>query len=145
MSMRRAMDLASLEAEHGDTASAFDHVTAAIRNYHDSGTVRGGASLAQLKSAREMRSLAPAMLTASAAWKRQLVVVVHPGGGLRVLEVGDELGRVAAARREAVRGSTARDRPQVQQHRRAPKRRDATPTSDEPLVILQQLVGQAFG
>lgn len=37
MSMLRAMDLASLEAEHGDTASAFDHVTAAIRNYHDSG------------------------------------------------------------------------------------------------------------
>jgi hypothetical protein len=32
-----AMGLASLEATHGDTASAFDHVTPSIRNYHDSG------------------------------------------------------------------------------------------------------------
>ena len=29
--------LARLEAEHGDTVSAFDHLTLAIRNYHDSG------------------------------------------------------------------------------------------------------------
>jgi len=32
-----AANLARLEAEHGDTASAFDHLTLAIRNYHDSG------------------------------------------------------------------------------------------------------------
>ena len=32
-----ALSLASLEVEHGDTASAFDHVTLSIRNYHDSG------------------------------------------------------------------------------------------------------------
>jgi tetratricopeptide (TPR) repeat protein len=29
--------LARLEAEHGDTLAAFDHLTLAIRNYHDSG------------------------------------------------------------------------------------------------------------
>jgi hypothetical protein len=29
--------LARLEAEHGDTVSAFDHLTLAIRNYHNSG------------------------------------------------------------------------------------------------------------
>ena len=32
-----ALNLAWLEAEHGDTESAFDHLTLAIRNYHDSG------------------------------------------------------------------------------------------------------------
>jgi predicted ATPase/class 3 adenylate cyclase len=32
-----ANSLALLEAEHGDTVSAFDHLTLAIRNYHDSG------------------------------------------------------------------------------------------------------------
>jgi hypothetical protein len=34
-----ALSLARLEAEHGDTASAFDHITLAIRNYHDAGNV----------------------------------------------------------------------------------------------------------
>jgi predicted ATPase len=34
-----ALNLARLEAEHGDTASAFDHLTLAIRNYHNSGNV----------------------------------------------------------------------------------------------------------
>jgi hypothetical protein len=33
-----ASTLARLEAEHADTASAFDHLTLAIRNYHDSGS-----------------------------------------------------------------------------------------------------------
>jgi tetratricopeptide (TPR) repeat protein len=32
-----AVHLARLEAEHGDPLSAFDHLTAAIRNYHDTG------------------------------------------------------------------------------------------------------------
>jgi hypothetical protein len=32
-----ALFLARLEAEHGDTVSAFDHLTLAIRNYHNSG------------------------------------------------------------------------------------------------------------
>jgi len=32
-----ATGLALLEAEHGDTASAFDHLTLAIRNYHNAG------------------------------------------------------------------------------------------------------------
>ena len=32
-----SIPLASLEAEHGDTASAFDHVALSIRNYYDSG------------------------------------------------------------------------------------------------------------
>jgi predicted ATPase len=32
-----AVFLARLEAEHGDTVSAFDHLTLAIRNYHNSG------------------------------------------------------------------------------------------------------------
>jgi hypothetical protein len=32
-----ANGLALLEAEHGDTVSAFDHLTLAIRNYHNSG------------------------------------------------------------------------------------------------------------
>ena len=32
-----ANSLARLEAEHGDTVSAFDHLTLAIRNWHDSG------------------------------------------------------------------------------------------------------------
>ncbi len=32
-----ALFLARLEAEHGDTVSAFDHLTLAIRNFHDSG------------------------------------------------------------------------------------------------------------
>jgi len=32
-----ALILARLEAEHGDTVSAFDHLTLAIRNYHNSG------------------------------------------------------------------------------------------------------------
>ncbi|MDT7770345.1 MAG: hypothetical protein QOI30_3359 [Mycobacterium sp.] len=32
-----AQFLAPLEAEHGDTASAFDHLTLAIRNYHNAG------------------------------------------------------------------------------------------------------------
>jgi predicted ATPase len=39
-----AVFLARHEAEHGDTASAFDHLTLAIRNYHNSGdttTIRG--------------------------------------------------------------------------------------------------------
>jgi hypothetical protein len=44
--------LARLEAEHGGTVSAFDHLTLAIRNYHDSGdttTIRGPlAALAAL-------------------------------------------------------------------------------------------------
>ena len=31
-----ALNLAWLEAEHGDTASAFDHLTLSIPNYHDS-------------------------------------------------------------------------------------------------------------
>jgi hypothetical protein len=31
-----ALNLAWLEAEHGDTASAFDRDTLSIRNYHDS-------------------------------------------------------------------------------------------------------------
>jgi hypothetical protein len=33
------MNLSRLEAEHGDTATAFDHLTLAIRNYHDSGNI----------------------------------------------------------------------------------------------------------
>ena len=39
------MDLADVEAEFGEPASAFDHVTLALRNYHDSGntTMIGGA------------------------------------------------------------------------------------------------------
>jgi hypothetical protein len=39
-----ANGLAQLEAEHGDTLAAFDHLTVAIRNYHNSGnttTIRG--------------------------------------------------------------------------------------------------------
>ena len=32
-----ATGLARLEAEHGDTVSAFDHLTLAIRNYHNCG------------------------------------------------------------------------------------------------------------
>jgi predicted ATPase len=39
-----ANGLALLEVEHGDTVSAFDHLTLAIRNYHDGGdttTIRG--------------------------------------------------------------------------------------------------------
>jgi hypothetical protein len=32
-----AVFLARLETEHGDTVSAFDHLTLAIRNYHDAG------------------------------------------------------------------------------------------------------------
>ena len=44
--------LARLEAEHGDTVSAFDHLTLAIRGYHNSGnttTIRAPlASLAAL-------------------------------------------------------------------------------------------------
>ena len=44
--------LARLEAEHGDTVSAFDHLTLAIRNYHNAGdptTLRGPlAALAAL-------------------------------------------------------------------------------------------------
>jgi hypothetical protein len=39
-----ANNLAFLEAEHGDTVSAFDHLTLAIRNYHNAGdttTIRG--------------------------------------------------------------------------------------------------------
>jgi hypothetical protein len=32
-----ATSLSRLEAEHGDTASAFNHLTLVIRNYHDSG------------------------------------------------------------------------------------------------------------
>ena len=32
-----ATDLARLEAEHGDTVSAFDHLTLAIRNFHNAG------------------------------------------------------------------------------------------------------------
>ena len=32
-----ANNLARLEAEHGDTVSAFDHLTLAIRNYHNAG------------------------------------------------------------------------------------------------------------
>jgi hypothetical protein len=39
-----AHGLALLEAEHGDTVSAFDHLTLAIRNFHNSGdttTIRG--------------------------------------------------------------------------------------------------------
>jgi predicted ATPase len=39
-----ANGLAQLEAEHGDTASALDHLTLAIRNYHNAGdptTIRG--------------------------------------------------------------------------------------------------------
>ena len=32
-----ASGLARLEAEHGDTLAAFDHLTLAIRNYHNSG------------------------------------------------------------------------------------------------------------
>ena len=32
-----ATGLARLEAEHGDTVSAFDHLTLAIRNYHNAG------------------------------------------------------------------------------------------------------------
>jgi predicted ATPase/class 3 adenylate cyclase len=33
--------LARLEAEHGDTVSAFDHLALAIRNFHDSGDTNG--------------------------------------------------------------------------------------------------------
>ncbi len=39
-----ALDLARLEAEHGGTVSAFDHLTLAIRNFHNAGdttTIRG--------------------------------------------------------------------------------------------------------
>ncbi|MGA9488952.1 MAG: adenylate/guanylate cyclase domain-containing protein [Mycobacterium sp.] len=47
-----ALSLAGLEAEHGDPVSAFDHLTLAIRNYHNAGditTIRGPlASLAVL-------------------------------------------------------------------------------------------------
>jgi hypothetical protein len=32
-----AIGLARLEAEHGDTLAAFDHLTLAIRNYHNAG------------------------------------------------------------------------------------------------------------
>ncbi|MGZ4513356.1 MAG: hypothetical protein ACXVX5_01250 [Mycobacterium sp.] len=32
-----AIILSRLEAEHGDTVSAFDHLTLAIRNYHNAG------------------------------------------------------------------------------------------------------------
>jgi hypothetical protein len=43
-----ATGLSRLEAEHGDTASAFDHLTLVIRNYHDSGnttSVRGDLAI----------------------------------------------------------------------------------------------------
>jgi hypothetical protein len=41
--------LARLEGEHGDTLSAFDHLTLAIRNWHDSGnTTTIGIPLAVL-------------------------------------------------------------------------------------------------
>ena len=43
--------LALLEAEHGDTLSAFDHLTLAIRNFHNAGdttTIRVPLSLAAL-------------------------------------------------------------------------------------------------
>ena len=47
-----ALNLALVEAEHGDTVSAFDHLTLAIRNYHNAGdttTIRTPlASLAAL-------------------------------------------------------------------------------------------------
>jgi hypothetical protein len=32
-----ALTLARIETEHGDNASAFDHLTLALRHYHDSG------------------------------------------------------------------------------------------------------------
>ena len=32
------MGLARIEADDGDTASAFDHITLGLRNYHDSGS-----------------------------------------------------------------------------------------------------------
>jgi hypothetical protein len=35
--MRGASALAEFLAEHGDTVSAFEHLTLAIRNFHDSG------------------------------------------------------------------------------------------------------------
>ena len=43
-----AVFLARHEAEHGDTASAFDHLTLAIRNFHDAGdttTIRGALAI----------------------------------------------------------------------------------------------------
>jgi hypothetical protein len=40
--------LARLEAEHGDTASAFDHLTLAIRNCHDAGNTTTMRSLLAL-------------------------------------------------------------------------------------------------
>ncbi len=39
-----ALDLARLEAEHGDPVAAFDHLALAIRNFHNAGdttTIRG--------------------------------------------------------------------------------------------------------
>ena len=73
-----ALNLAWLEAEHGDTASAFDHLTLSIRNYHDSrntALIRAPlAILAALFPARTLRRRATI-----AEFAAQLTSPLHGG------------------------------------------------------------------
>ena len=77
-----ALNLAWLEAEHGDTASAFDHLTLSIRNYHDSrntALIRAPlAILAALFPARTLRRRATI-----AEFAAQLTSPLHGGQASR--------------------------------------------------------------
>ena len=69
--------LARLEAEHGDTVSAFDHLTLAIRNYHNA----GDTTTIRVPLASPRRSFRPARTLRTGGHHRRLRAQSHGRSG----------------------------------------------------------------
>ena len=69
--------LARLEAEHGDTVSAFDHLTLAIRNYHNA----GDTTTIRVPLASPRRSFRPARTLRTGGHHRRVRAQSHRRGG----------------------------------------------------------------
>ena len=88
-----AVSLARLEPEHGDAMSAFDHVTLAIRNYHDAGnTANMRAALAILAVLfNRLQRYEPAATIAGFA-PNPMTAIAVPQFGTAITHLRDVLG-----------------------------------------------------
>jgi hypothetical protein len=87
------MNLSRLEAEHGDTATAFDHLTLAIRHLHDSGniaTIRGPLAILAVFLDRLGRYEPAATIAGFASTPMTAVAV--PEFGTAITHLRDVLG-----------------------------------------------------
>jgi hypothetical protein len=89
-----ALFLARLEAEHGDTVSAFDHLTLTIRNYHDAGdTTTMRLPLAVLAALFDrLGRYEPAATIAGFAAVNPLAAATIPELGTAISHLRDVLG-----------------------------------------------------